>query len=227
MLPSVMIASGMGVGAGLMYLLDPDRGTRRRALLRDHAAKARRLVTDGADATTRDLRNRAYGWWREITSCFRRDDAVADDTLRERVRAKLGMLLRHPSAVVVQVDRGRVRLTGPVLADEVDHLIGILKRVPGVTEVVNELEVHQDASGVPGLQGGPVERRIGERSEWMQRHWSPSARLTAGVAGTALTMYGASKRSLPGVTIAAVGVGLLARSVRNRPLAEQLLLARR
>jgi hypothetical protein len=31
---------GMGVGASLMYMLDPDRGSRRRALVRDKIISA-------------------------------------------------------------------------------------------------------------------------------------------------------------------------------------------
>jgi len=44
---------GLLVGMGLMYLLDPDRGARRRALVRDQAARAGHKVGDGLDATAR------------------------------------------------------------------------------------------------------------------------------------------------------------------------------
>ena len=37
---AAMILTGMGVGAGLMYILDPDRGRRRRTHARDRAAGA-------------------------------------------------------------------------------------------------------------------------------------------------------------------------------------------
>ncbi len=34
---TIALLSGIGVGAALMYVLDPDRGRRRRALARDKA----------------------------------------------------------------------------------------------------------------------------------------------------------------------------------------------
>src|SRR5687768_4718196 len=49
---------GVGVGASAMFLLDPDRGARRRALLRDKAVRAKRKTRDAADATARDIANR-------------------------------------------------------------------------------------------------------------------------------------------------------------------------
>ena len=50
-----------GLGALTMYLLDPDHGRRRRALLRDQFVHARRVVRERASGTARDLSNRAYG----------------------------------------------------------------------------------------------------------------------------------------------------------------------
>ncbi|HEX2197367.1 MAG TPA: hypothetical protein VHG88_01915 [Burkholderiales bacterium] len=51
----------LGLGAAAMYLLDPEQGRRRRALMRDQAIKARRLIHERASGTARDLGNRAYG----------------------------------------------------------------------------------------------------------------------------------------------------------------------
>jgi hypothetical protein len=54
-------AGGALVGAGLMALFDPNRGRRRRALLRDKATGAADVVGTAAGKTWRDLRNRAEG----------------------------------------------------------------------------------------------------------------------------------------------------------------------
>ncbi|WP_447980050.1 CBS domain-containing protein [Candidatus Nitrospira bockiana] len=206
--------TGAGLGAGLMYLFDPDGGRRRRALLRDQAAKSRRMVRDSAQATARDAANRARGLMYSFRG-FLAGESVPDSVLAERVRAKLGMLVRHPRAITVEVDRGRVALSGPVLADELDHLLKIVARVPGVVRVDNQLDVHEQADGVPELQGGPVEPRRGERFELMQRHWSPTARLLAGTGGAALAAYGLGRRSPAWIGLSALGVALLVRSVSN------------
>src|SRR5215831_18648996 len=52
---------GSGLGAGLMFLLDPNMGRRRRALIRDKALSMVRLARSGADKTVRDVKNRVYG----------------------------------------------------------------------------------------------------------------------------------------------------------------------
>jgi hypothetical protein len=50
-----------GLGALAMYLLDPEQGRRRRALLRDQITHARRLMGERTGAAMRDVSNRAYG----------------------------------------------------------------------------------------------------------------------------------------------------------------------
>jgi hypothetical protein len=52
---------GASLGAGLMFLLDPQLGKRRRALARDKAMSWSRRATVAIDRTSRDVRNRAYG----------------------------------------------------------------------------------------------------------------------------------------------------------------------
>ena len=51
----------LGLGALAMYLLDPQQGRRRRALLRDQVTHAKRVVRERASGAARDLSNRAYG----------------------------------------------------------------------------------------------------------------------------------------------------------------------
>lgn len=52
---------GVGLGAGLMYVLDPDRGRRRRAQLRDRTTHAVGEALDTLGKSGRDIRNRARG----------------------------------------------------------------------------------------------------------------------------------------------------------------------
>lgn len=208
------LIGGLLAGAGLMYLLDPDRGARRRALVRDRAARARTKLGDGLDATARDLRNRAKGTAAEVQSRFRREDAD-DDTLRERVRSAIGRAVSHPSAVAVSVSEGRVILGGPVLEHELDDLLRAARRVRGVSEVVNELEVHRDPDAVPSLQGG---RPREARPELAQENWAPATRLLMGALGGALALRGFRGRGPAGPLIATLGAGILTRALTNLPV---------
>src|SRR5262249_48452261 len=98
---TLSLVSGASLGAGLMYFLDPDRGRRRRALMRDKGGRWSRRTRAFADSTTRDMQNRAKGMGAAVTSWIRPTPPVPDRILAERVRAKLGQFSRHPSAIDV------------------------------------------------------------------------------------------------------------------------------
>lgn len=138
------LLAGLGLGAGLMYLLDPDRGQRRRAMLRDQAVHYRLSGTDVVGKRSRHLRNRAKGALAEL----RRDrrSEVSDDLLVARVRSKMGLVVSRPRAIEVSAENGRVMLSGPVAVNEVDRLLQTVSNVPGVEIVENWLEEYEDAA---------------------------------------------------------------------------------
>jgi len=72
MTKALSVLSGAGVGAGMMYLLDLDQGKRRRAFIRDQAARSARKTRDAVAATTRDAQHRAQGMGldREVVGFF-------------------------------------------------------------------------------------------------------------------------------------------------------------
>lgn len=51
-------AGGVALGAGVMYLFDPERGARRRGVLRDKITSAARRLARQLDRAARDVRNR-------------------------------------------------------------------------------------------------------------------------------------------------------------------------
>jgi len=208
-------ASGVAAGAGLMFLLDPERGNRRRAVLRDKAVRAAHKGADAADATARDLSHRMRGIAAESRSRFRRE-TPPDDVLVARVRSKLGRFSSHPHAIKVTAADGRVTLEGPILAHEVDDLLAAVYRVRGVARVENRLQPHERPEDIPSLQGGVP--RPGERTELMQRNWAPAARLLAGAAGGALAGYGLTRRDTAGWGLLALGSALAARGGTNLEL---------
>jgi uncharacterized membrane protein len=173
------LLGGVLIGLGLAYLFDPDRGARRRALVRDKATSTGRRLADNLEATTRDLRNRAAGTAAELRGRIRREE-VDDDVLHERVRSTIGRAVSHPGAIRVDVVENRVTLRGQVLEHELDDLLAAAGRVRGVSEVVNELEVHTAPSEVPSLQGE------GSRPRGRGQSWSPATRLAVGAIGSGL-----------------------------------------
>jgi len=60
-----------------MYLLDPDRGNRRRALIRDKAVKLNRQTQEAISGTVKDVGNRAKGMLHEAKSAFEQKEGEA------------------------------------------------------------------------------------------------------------------------------------------------------
>jgi len=206
---ALTFGAGLGLGTGLMYLLDPDRGRRRRALLRDKGAWALRKTGDCIEVTAHDLRNRAQG----ITHIHSSSEPVDDRIVAERVRSKLGRVVAHPGAIEVNALNGAVTLSGPILVEEMSELLKCVNGVRGVKQVINNLEAHEQADNHPALQGG--RERQGAHFEFFQENWSPAARVLAGAAGASLAAYGGVRRDALGAGLGTAGLLLLTREITN------------
>lgn len=68
---AIWMIGGFALGALTMYLLDPDRGNRRRALIRDKMYSAAVTTREAVDAQARDLANRAKGLGAEVSGMVR------------------------------------------------------------------------------------------------------------------------------------------------------------
>ena len=96
----------LGLGAGLMYVLDPQMGKRRRAVARDTMMHWGRKASSAASVAARDAMNRASGIVAEVRSS-RSGEPVSDAVLVERVRAQIGTIVGHPGSIEVAAERGR------------------------------------------------------------------------------------------------------------------------
>jgi hypothetical protein len=181
------VARAAGVGAAATYFFDPDMGRRRRALVRDQLVRLIRIGREEVEVGMRDASNRARGLVATVRQAT--DAPVADPLVAERVRACLGAL-DHPGGIDVEVTDGRAFLRGPVLAHDARRLRRLVRRVPGVGGVTDELEVHETPD-VPALQGAPRRRGMGGLP--------PAARLAVPV-------------------VAAMGLGLLRVPRHVRPM---------
>ncbi len=202
--------AGAGIGAGLMYYLDPDRGRRRRAIVRDKVIRLGHRVRWGLRKAVRDAGNRTVGVAAEARSSILRHGEPTDETLVARVRSKVGRVVGRPRAIEVSASDGIVTLRGPVLRHEVEDLISAVENVDGVREVRNELEPHESPDDCPALQGQP---RSSNRADGA---WTPALRLLVGATGGGLTVYSLAKRDAVGVAAGIVGMGLLARASANK-----------
>jgi len=204
-----------GAGALLMYLLDPQQGRRRVALVRDKAIHLAREGSELTDAGARDLAHRATGIAAGLRGALHRD-SPDDEVLAERVRAQMGRWTAHSRAIEVSASDGCVTLRGAVLRSEHDRLLRELAKVRGVRQVEDRLEVHESAGNFPSLQGG--RDRSGPRMELMQRNWSAGPRLLSLAGGAVLALYGLARRDPGGTLLAIAGAGLAARAATNAEL---------
>lgn len=211
----LLAAGAAGLGASLMYLLDPDRGARRRALLRDKGVHTVHQLSELLEKGSRDLQYRARGVLAEARSTVRHQH-LTDDVLVLRVRSKMGRAVSHPHAIEVSAEGGRVTLKGPILADEVGPLVARVRAVPGVRCVEDRLARHQAGEAIPALQGGL--RRSGARRGRGPARWSPITRITVGALGAGLVAYGLARRGQLAALAIGAGAALLARDVADRPL---------
>ena len=206
-----LLIAGTGVGAGCMYLMDPDRGRARRALLQDKATSAYREVRTSADKAQADLANRVHGLLAETKSALQHEP-VEEDQLIARVRAKLGRLVSHPHAIDVFAHGGAITLSGAVLEHEAQQLVSGVGAIHGVSSVCDHLVRHHDADYIATLQGG--RERHPTAPQFFRQHWPPALRMLAGVAGAGVGLYGlfSSSRAVRAVTLP-FGIGLLARGI--------------
>lgn len=132
--------AGALLGAGLMYLLDPQGGGRRRALITDKAAHARARAGERIGGSAKDVRNRSRGMLAEARSRLRPDE-VSDDVLEARVRSELGHAIDYAGSITVVAQDGRVMVGGPVIEQDAERVIATVRRVRGVQAVEDQLEV--------------------------------------------------------------------------------------
>jgi CBS domain-containing protein len=171
------LLAAAGVGAGLMYFLDPKSGRQRRRTVRD---KADHLAAEGrnyVEGRTADLANRAVGWKSEIQSALHMCDAVSDEVLEARVRTRLGRVASHPKAIHVAARDGAVTITGAVPEAEADRVVNGIRLVPGVRHVADHLVIEPRLEST--LEPEPAAR--------------PVQRILAGIAGVCLLAAGLKK----------------------------------
>lgn len=213
----VKLLGAAALGAAAMYISDPERGRRRRALATDKMRSFATKTGDALNVASRDLGNRAQGWRAQATRILsrRQQEENSDELLMARIRKEIGRVVTHPRAVKVSLQHGMVTLHGPVLAHEKQQLLDCVQSLTGIGSIDDKLEVHESAAGIPSLQGEGKMRRAS--ATIMQDTWPPGLRAIAAFGGGLLGLYGLTRRSPMSVAAATLGAGLVTRSIANRP----------
>ena len=141
-IPFILLAGGMG--AALMYFLDPHQGNRRRKMAVQqtissfHHSRARLAHTGRATSA------RLYGLWQRLTHLKPTDRPTPnDETLTQRVRSHV---LRDPHLsthrININSEYGVVVLRGEVdHPEQIRHLEKEARNIPGVLNVKNLLHL--------------------------------------------------------------------------------------
>jgi len=80
---SLWLFGGLGLGAGLMYLLDPEKGTERRDVVRGHAVDYGRQTGDFLDDTRRTLGRQAQAVLTRTRQPFSRQPGLGERLLTQ------------------------------------------------------------------------------------------------------------------------------------------------
>ncbi|HTG35834.1 MAG TPA: BON domain-containing protein [Thermoanaerobaculia bacterium] len=195
---------GAGLGAGLMYLLDPQGGRGRRAVARDKSVSALKNGGKAAAKTSRHLGNKTKGLVAQAGSKLRRSDLANDGAaLLKQVRRKVRRTASHPMAVEVVVQEGNVVLHGLILASEVEGLLAAIRTIEGIAAIENQLEIHESTEDLAAYRNGA--------KRWVE----PATRVLTGGTGSALAYAGLKRKDPLGAALGAVGLGLLAHGLTN------------
>ncbi|MFB3813316.1 MAG: hypothetical protein ACE14L_04320 [Terriglobales bacterium] len=146
------LLTGIAYGAGMMYLVDPDMGRHRRALIRDKMVRA---VHDARWWANKQVRNALFNLRGEVSELRANitEGRIEDRRLEERVRAQIGHVVSHPGPLEVAARDGHVTIRGPVLVGERKHIEDHLSQTRGVRDWTLDIREEREAGSTPGLQG--------------------------------------------------------------------------
>jgi gas vesicle protein len=134
---------GAAAGAASLYLLDPDRGKRRRAMLRDQGAAVVRRTGRGTGRGARMVGSLVGGKMAAFQHGGENDVMPNDAALAQKVESELFRDAAIPKGSInVNAEQGVVVLRGEVSdAEQREQLELAVRRIPGVWEVNNMLHL--------------------------------------------------------------------------------------
>ena len=199
---NLIAAAATGIVFG--YYLDPRAGRSRRIRLRDRLKKIIKNVLRHEQLAFKDLEHRAQGGLCAIRNGLRERTGVDESVLHDRIRAVLGHYCSHPHGIKVQVTQGKVMLSGELPQGEATALLTAVRRVRGVSGVLDYLIRHEDLAGTA------------------RENWPFGFRMAVGFSGLMMSLQGARRGGGVGWAASVCGALLLARSSLNMSLRKML-----
>lgn len=132
--------AGLGAGALITYLLDPQQGARRRALVGDKSAHFARSSGRRSLRALRHTRNQVEGFVASASALFTPVGPASDRKLLERIRARLGHTAEHLSKLELEVHRGDVLIRGQVPEGEISTIVRAIRATRGVRTLTDNIE---------------------------------------------------------------------------------------
>jgi hypothetical protein len=151
----------LAAGFGLMYLMDPQQGRRRRHVARDKTMKWLREIGDMSRKTGRHWANKSRGYAHEarsaaagLTGGMLGGEPGSGQSLAGRIRAKISSLRGGQNVNVDCDDCGRVTLGGDCAPEDATILLAEVRSVPGVDSIDNRLNVRDNVGSTTGTGPG-------------------------------------------------------------------------
>ena len=200
------LLKGLAMGAGAMYLLDPQFGKTRRSKAKGGLARAAGDYGTLWEKGTADLANRLKGQAFEAKGLLT-GEVPDDETVTNRVRSAAGHLLTDAGDLHVETRDGVVSLGGVVRPGEPDLLIPAVEKVRGVRSVESLLTT----------DGEPVPHRpqTGLAANMPTGQLTHAARLGLATAGAGLLTRAVLRRGPFALPLAAAGIALFQKGRRG------------
>lgn len=206
------LLTSIGLGAGLMYFMDPQYGEQRRELVRNRANRFVRDIDNSIDIARQDARNRARGVLYEMSARLS-EEGIPDWILEERVRSNLGRTTGYTRGVDIRAENGRVFLTGSALREDQEAIVKAAIRTRGVHGVENQLRTVDRQQDITGFESEPSTQQTNPLE--LRHTWSPATRLLSSVGGSLLTLYGLTRKGVAKPVLSTAGLVLTARGMTN------------
>lgn len=78
-----------------------------------------------------------------LTGMWRKTEDLEDTSLFMRIRSAIQEAANQPEQIKLELKKGIATLSGPVTTDEIEDVVAVVEKIPGIKQVVNRLEARE------------------------------------------------------------------------------------